>query len=365
MDSQPYLPFFTRNDLVESDKDTCDKVVGELYPTCRVEPASIQGYCSYTLFLSPHGFSNDFNPDAAPSQALQFRPTKYSLDTNISAAAKTVYGDYAPTTVLVTSLALPSSVPSAQAGTRTLLLYEIERIPGVPYSSYETRRCTLSPKAQEWQERLVTDFARFVTRAWPPSSFLRSWQRYSCTGKIGSTIRERLQKLAQDLPTPSLRLHAQSALEELLRLDDLPVVLAHGDVVTSNIMVDAASGRLCGLVDWAEAEYLPFGMCLYGLEYLLGYLARSPVKGFRYYTCAETLRQAFWEEVCECVPELRCSKGLRSAVELSRDVGVLLWHGFAWDDGAIERVVNAEDDDEELMFLQAFLELTDVTGSRL
>ncbi|KAJ9638271.1 hypothetical protein H2199_006958 [Coniosporium tulheliwenetii] len=197
------------------------------------------------------------------------------------------------------------------------------------------------------------------------SSFLRGPQRYSCTGKIGSTIRERLQKLAQDLPTPSLRLHAQSALEELLRLDDLPVVLAHGDVVTSNIMVDAASGRLCGLVDWAEAEYLPFGMCLYGLEYLLGYLARSPVKGFRYYTCAETLRQAFWEEVCECVPELRCSKGLRSAVELSRDVGVLLWHGFAWDDGAIERVVNAEDDDEELMFLQAFLELTDVTGFRL
>lgn len=363
MAPQPHLPFFTRNGLVESDKDVCDEAVRKLYPTCHIVPAPFQGYCSYTLFLSPDSSSNDLNPDTGSSKALQFRPTVYSLNISTAAAAKTVYGDYAPTTVLRASLALPNPSPSQQADPRTLLLYEIERIPGVPYISYVTRRFTLSSTAQEWQERLVTDFARFVARAWPPASHPTT--RPECTGKIGSTIPARLQKLAQDLPTPGLRLHAQNTLKELHRLDDLPVVLTHGDAVTSNIMVDAASGRLCGLVDWAEAEYLPFGMCLYGLEYLLGYLARAPEKRFRYYTCAEKLRGTFWEEMYECVPELRSRSELRLAVELSRHVGALLWHGFAWDDGVVDRVVNAEVDEEELMFLQAFLESTNFIDSKL
>jgi hypothetical protein len=46
---------------------------------------------------------------------------------------------------------------------------------------------------------------------------------------------------------------------------------------------------------------------------------------------------------------------MKKAVELARDVGVLLWHGLAWDDGRIDRVVEPGKDENELAHLNAFL----------
>jgi hypothetical protein len=109
------------------------------------------------------------------------------------------------------------------------------------------------------------------------------------------------------------------------------------------------------LVDWAEAEYLPFGTCLYGLEHLLGYLSPA-LSGLEptwtYYDGATQLRKLFWTRLVEAVPEL----GIRmDDLKVIRDVGVLLWHGIAWDDGAIDRVVNEVDDVEDVTKLRAFL----------
>jgi hypothetical protein len=40
-----------------------------------------------------------------------------------------------------------------------------------------------------------------------------------------------------------------------------------------------------------------------------------------------------------------------------RDIGVLLWYGYAWDGGAIDRVVNEMDDSVEVVCLRAFFDL--------
>jgi hypothetical protein len=141
----------------------------------------------------------------------------------------------------------------------------------------------------------------------------------------------------------------------------LPIVLNHGDLIPSNILVDEGTWEVTGLVDWAEAENMPFGMCLYGLEYLLGFVSTvqyevahsmldAPV--FVYHDFAKYLRDIFWRRLCELVPDVKIR---HEDVKVMRDVGVLLWYGYAWDDGAIDRVVNEADDAVEVACLRSFL----------
>jgi len=41
----------------------------------------------------------------------------------------------------------------------------------------------------------------------------------------------------------------------MVRSREHPVVLTHGDLNEMNILVDPASGRITGVVDWAEASF--------------------------------------------------------------------------------------------------------------
>ncbi|KAI6828651.1 hypothetical protein KC340_g10922 [Hortaea werneckii] len=172
----------------------------------------------------------------------------------------------------------------------------------------------------------------------------------------------RLRKLEKDLPVPALRVKARrtrQAVEDGL-LDAVPIGVNHGDFLPSNILVDPSSWAIKGYIDWAEAEVLPSGICLYALEHILGYIEDADGNGTRgkpqfvYYEQAEELRRTFWEEFEQLVPAVMRTD-VRKALDLSRDVGILLWKGFAWDDGAIDRVINLEDDLEEAACLEAWL----------
>lgn len=50
----------------------------------------------------------------------------------------------------------------------------------------------------------------------------------------------------------------------------LPMVLLHRDLGSCNIIVDEATCRLIGVIDWAEAEVCPFGLNLHSLQSLTG-----------------------------------------------------------------------------------------------
>lgn len=77
-------------------------------------------------------------------------------------------------------------------------------------------------------------------------------------------------------------------------------------------------------------------------------------KRWVYYGCADELRRGFWGALGARVDEV-AEGGVSEALGLARDVGVLLWYGFAWDGGAVDRVVNARDDADEVVCLEAFL----------
>ncbi|KAI9764808.1 MAG: hypothetical protein M1840_008077 [Geoglossum simile] len=326
--------FFQRQSLAKSDRLECDSAAQQLFPKESVSPSPTQGYCSYTLLVGK-------------TKVIQFRPEKFRLNLDITDAATLVFGDIAPETRY-----------RGKLRTCGLLVYVMDRVPG---SSYKDIRITTPIIVDErhWsrQLRLCGDFARFLTLSWHGRSKIPS--SISLYGKVGPQIDSRVQQLCDGLP-PRFSQRAKHVQRHLHLLLSLPLVLNHGDIVDSNIMLDPSTGTLTGLVDWTEAEMLPFGTCLYGLEELLGFMTPS---GWVYYQRSNELREAAYRKLLEEIPELQQNTGLLEAVAVARDLGVLLWHGFAWDDGAIDRVVADSTDEREIMYLETFLACPPVYGN--
>lgn len=205
------------------------------------------------------------------------------------------------------------------------------------------------------RECVVIQFAHFIAKGWANRRAASDPQVTACRGKIGRSIRWRLEAMSSHLP----RRFRSAAVGILARLDDivaLPWVLTHGDVVPANVMVQSSSDGLVvtGLLDWAEAEYLPFGVGLYGLEGLLGEM--GPHGCFEYYSDQRHLRQIFWSYLEQAMPDIELASGasLRRIVEDAHALGVLLWHGIAFDDGRLDRVVEEGRDLAEIRQLDLF-----------
>ena len=377
--------FWKRIGLKGEDRLRCIRAVQDRYIGCRVQEFGEQGYCSFTLLVSPPGNisiagnkSRQLECDrvrergSRESRIVQIRPAQHALDLNIAQSAKATYPSLAPA-IRGLDLGLP----------RHLCAYEMERMCGTPLSRLLPRAQVLDSALQRKQERLVETFAAFIAHGLQPCSKpelrIRNVRADSpmgdvsemlsqCTGKVGSSILRRLGRLSEELPDSNLRRRAKSTLERVKAVDAYPVVLNHGDLIPSNVLIDEETWGITGLVDWAEAEYLPFGTCLYGLEHLLGYLTPvsqplsqlrddssnlSHTPTFTYFGNAPRLRDLFWARLFDAIPDFKMRQ---EDVRIMRDMGVLLWYGYAWDDGAINRVVNEMDDAVEVTCLRRFLD---------
>jgi hypothetical protein len=306
--------FFIRCGLDPRARLDCHVFADKLFPGKPITPAHTQGYCSYTVSIDDH--------------IVQFRPPKYKLDLIVAFAAKIVFGTYAPSTNY-----------NGTVSPHGLLVYVMKKMPGVSYKELTLQAPNLAAKIRK---TLCEDFAVFLAKAWHQRA-----QISLPLGMIGSSIKQRLERLHIELP-PRFRPIVQHVMSQYHLIEALPMVLAHGDIVPSNILLDPTNGHLFGLVDWAEAEMLPFGICLYGLEEILGHMTAE--NHFIYYAGAEQSRAAFWERFRMEIPLLKDSKTFEGVL-LSRDLGILLWHGFAFDDGAINRVVEEGKDCQEICYL--------------
>lgn len=364
------LDFWTRHGFEDECREKCMRVLQDVYGVYTVEEFGEQGFCSFTALATPlrdegTTFENDTGKGDGTELIIQLRPVQYALDLDIARVASATYWPLAPR-IRCLDLDLPGGLQT----------YQMQRLHGTPFSQLKPCWQTLDSGTHQRIERLVTSLARIIAQSWPGSSKQITLSRdmradspmedlpnmlSRCTGKVGSSIISRLRKLALELPDAQLRDRAQSTLEAIRGIVDYPVMLNHGDFIPPNILVNEDSWEITGLVDWAEAEILPFGTCLYGLEHLLGFMDiplsdgcsqpnRRPV--YKYFDNAAKLRERFWIRLLDAVPELRRRV---DDVKVMRDLGVLLWRGIAWDNGAINRVVNDVDDAEELACLRAFL----------
>ncbi|OTB08018.1 hypothetical protein M426DRAFT_317522 [Hypoxylon sp. CI-4A] len=317
-----FTPFFDRCELPASVKYDCDAFVRARYSEPS-RPAPFQGYCSYTVFVGEE-------------TVVQFRPLAYRLDVGITEAACDVFGPFAPETESLGEL----------EGTG-LHVFSMKRIPGV--SLADLRAEIKLPQGRSKRALVVRDFARLQAKTW---SHAVSRKEVTEKRTVGSSIRWRLELMANELPL-RFRSIARPILENLSDIEALPWVLSHGDFLPSNIMVSPNSGELTGLVDWAEAEYLPFGIGMYGLQELLG--EDNKDGHFVYYPEAKHLRNLFWSELWSGLPELARDARKAALVRQAQLLGILLWHGIAFDNGKLDRAVEEGKDDGEIERLDAFL----------
>lgn len=345
--SGPVSAFFLRNGLAPAfARAKCQGFARARYS--EVQEVSSQGYCSYTLLVDG-------------TTIVQFRPVSHRIDTKLAELACDVYGNLAPETrFLGTVSVVPAGPKTALEG--ELHAYSMVRIPGVSLAELRSAGRALRP---DQREGLVKDFAHFLSVGWKKSSRKDNSPeiRNRVKAKVGGSIRWRLEKMRDELP-PRFRSVVVDTLAHLHEIEALPWVLTHGDVVPGNVMVEASSGALRGLLDWAEAEFLPFGVGISSIEELLGEASRAwdsvgpyppPGSRFEYYPEAGDLRRLLWNVLEEEIPDLAEGTATREAVERARVMGILLWHGIAFDDGKLDRVVREGRDDEEIQRLDMFL----------
>lgn len=322
------------------------------YPDCRIIPLPNQGGCSYTVIVH-FGLHEP--------RVLQFRLLRHALSWTLAQDAKKIYGDWAPTPLRFDVLACEN-----RRKVQTCEMSVLEGVRVCDVRGWREGGEVLGERDVVRLEGLLRDLARFMALGWRAADQKEEEELKSCTsrptGKVGASILDRLRKLERDLPAPRLRRIARESRVAFEQggLESLPIALTHGDFIPSNIMVDEETLVLKGLVDWAEAECLPFGMSLYGIEHLLGLLHGHK---FVYFRQADGLRDWFWACLTEEIRELR-KESVWQSLQLARVVGILLWHGIAWDEGRIDRVVVREHDGGEIAYLEAFLD-TDCVSSKL
>lgn len=160
-----------------------------------------------------------------------------------------------------------------------------------------------------------------------------------------------LRRLSDALPSRFDPFVAQvQGILPMLRSGEHPVVLTHGDLNETNILVDPISGEITGIVDWAEASFLPFGFALYALDTTLGDMGRQ---GWTYFGNADYLRDEFWKAFKALVGGL--SAAVMDSIRLARVVGLLVRYGTSFDGGSGEMVGARGSSDGSLRYLDALL----------
>lgn len=107
-------------------------------------------------------------------------------------------------------------------------------------------------------------------------------------------------------------------------------------------MVHSVSGRLTGIIDWAEAAICPFGQNLYALQDFSGTLHRE--NGWRQYKDHDNLQETFWKTFQKKVRGLLAE--VMEAIRSARILGCLLTHGFTRRLANEPFVVSIREDDE-------------------
>ncbi|KAK0748608.1 hypothetical protein B0T21DRAFT_278398 [Apiosordaria backusii] len=333
--------FFTRNNFSPSTELLCFGTALSLFPSSTIIEPSSQGYCSYTLL------------NTSQQLVIQFRPSIHAINLEISTLARKIHGAWAPVTKSL-GVCVCTSPTRLDAYSHTL-------IPGKPLSDIFV---SVSAAAAGHNNRpiktalFIQSVALFFSQSFNCDHSSTSSFEKPKPGRIGSSLEPRLLLLQERLPD-RFRPFVELVLDQLPDIVALPWVLTHGDLNPDNVLVSLVKLegelKLRGVIDWAEAEFLPFGTGLYGVDSILRHLGRLDPSAGQEVGGRAGLREVFWSELEDQIPKLKTDEKFRESVKLAGLMGVLLWHGIAFDNGALDRVVEEGRDDEEIGVLDEIL----------
>ncbi|KAI9764296.1 MAG: hypothetical protein M1840_008587 [Geoglossum simile] len=283
-------------------------------------PVPIQGAFSYTV-----------QAGAEQAYIVQFRTQNSALDLKTLARAREIHGQ------IVAAFTYHGNVGP-------LSVYKFEKLPGITY---------IQARYTADRFNTVEDFARFFAASWKHSQTMTAHDAEA----IHHEYKQKLDLLSRALP-PRFTENVKKVLEELplLFTSTYPLVLSHGDLNEMNIIVDPDSGHITGVVDWAEARILPFGISLWGLENTLGYMDS---KGWHYYNNHHELEKLFWKTFEETIGEV--TETHKQAIGVARMAGFFFRYGFVWEDRV--REIPAKEPDPTLRYLDAFCTTCDRTAT--
>lgn len=329
--------FFLRNGFDPRTREICDNFITDEFNVAFPKAAPRQGYCSYTVAIDE-------------SRIVQFRPRAFKLEEYINSSARQLLQDLVPRAECVAVVHGILQEEKADQISDELHVYLLDKISGITLDELQASDMN-DAGIVSIKKRLLRDLGVVFARMYIDG--IKASARDSPKGKVGSSLAWRL-RLLQDIESQEVRTVVDEVQKSLDDIAQLPWCLTHGDLVPANVMVDPSCGSLCGLIDWAEGEYLPFGVGLYGVEELLG--SESNVV-FHYHTQHGLLREVFWNSFQQSLyhqgVKVDCVSWDR--ILLARKLGILLWRGIAFEDGRIDRVVKADVDNSELRKLHLFL----------
>ncbi|PQE13456.1 kinase-like domain protein [Rutstroemia sp. NJR-2017a WRK4] len=267
----------------------------------RVTPVAIQGGVSYTLV----GGSKE-------DKIVQFRPESSRLDMENMRLARSIHGDW------VADCELCGAIGS---GSSRLHVYVIQRLHGVTYFENEDFKDGSSDVLLR-RSNTIRDLAIFFAQSWTneqevPEHIVRELRR---------DREHKLDVLINHMPSRFTGL-LKMLREEMTSLfvSPYPLVLTHDDPCKMNILIDPDTGRITGIIDWADPSIEPFGFALWGLENLLGYEDES---GWHYYAESDDLRKLFWVTFEDKVGSLTNAE--IHNIQVARMLGIAVGYGISW-----------------------------------
>ncbi|KAJ5143352.1 uncharacterized protein N7515_002139 [Penicillium bovifimosum] len=318
--------FFASNPSVT--RQQCDDFVRShaTDPSDQVIPVQIQGAFSYTV--------------TAGSKLFQFRVEDSRIDQEIMTLAKAAHPEF------VAVVNYHETIGTEQP----LHIYEMEKLPGIPYILARDVSPIQPPESISRQQNTTRDFARFFAQSWNKRQPIQG----DVTKALHAEFDQKFNVLAQILP-PRFKSRLVSIRRDLLSLFSgaLPFVLTHGDLCEMNILIDPESGKLTGIVDWAEARILPFGFSLWGFENVLGFMNS---KGWHYYDNRRELESLFWKIFRE-EAEVFADDDL-ILIQRARAAGLFCRYGFISDGLGVNSVVG-QPSPSSLAYLDGICTTTD------
>ncbi|WEW59601.1 hypothetical protein PRK78_005075 [Emydomyces testavorans] len=315
---------------VSPNQQQCDELASSLVQGS-VFPVPIQGSFSYTL-------STRRDED---QKIVQFRVSHSALDLKTIQLAKEIHGNIVPSTNYHGEI--------GDGPTPPVKVYTIEKLPGITQIEMVVKNSTSLPLVRP---KMIQELSRFFSLAWLHPQTVTPAELQE--GR--RTVSEKLTVLASALP-PRFHTaisHAQKNLDQLYS-PLYPQVLTHGDLCELNTLIMPDTGCISGLIDWAEASILPFGMALYGLNNFLGGMSSE---GWKYDENREKLEAEFWQHFWNTVDieGIGLKTHLEKPVRTARDLGVLLRYGFVWENGLYERPASEMDTNtDNIRYLDALL----------
>ncbi|KAL8354429.1 hypothetical protein RB601_004025 [Gaeumannomyces tritici] len=293
-------------------REECDVKTASFASGAPVVPVPMQGAWSYTV-------------TAGPDQAriVQFRPSNATLNMSRLELARQAH-----------PRCVPKCTYHGQTGRQLPLdIYVMDKAAGECYLYSRN----ISPEGTEdkarfdaRQHRTVRDLARFFADSW------------SAPQKVSPAVADGVhQKLELDLDRldkafpDRFSITLNQVRDSFTRLFSLPWVITHVDLNETNILVDD-TGAITAIIDWADAEMLPFGMSLWGLENILGYMDGT---GWHYHGNAQELRDEFWRVFKASVGGV--GEEAMAAIRIARMVGLFMRYCFALHGSGDRTVLDA------------------------